>query len=70
MDFDGFVVDYDGFGGELDSDGCFGFEVELVFSETADYVGFADAGVADEDDFVVEVTGVGFFGHFFEDNNG
>jgi hypothetical protein len=42
LDFDGFFIDYDGLGGELDSNGCFGFEVELVFSETADYVGFAD----------------------------
>lgn len=70
LDFDGFVVDYDGFCGELDSNGCFGFKVELVFSEAADYVGFADTGVANEDNFVVEVGGVGFFGHLMEDNKG
>jgi hypothetical protein len=70
LDFDGFVVDYDGFCGELDSNGCFGFKVELVFSEAADYVGFADTGVANEDNFVVEVGRVGFFGHLMEDNKG
>ena len=36
--------------GEFDADGGFGFEAELVSGESGEDVGFADAGVADEDD--------------------
>ena len=42
LNFDSFIVYYDGFCGKLDSNSSFGLEVELVFSESADYVRFAD----------------------------
>ena len=37
-------------GGEFNADGGFGFEAELVSGESGEDVGFADTGVADEDD--------------------
>jgi hypothetical protein len=39
--FDGFALDVYDFGGELNTDGGFALEVELVFGEFGDYVGFA-----------------------------
>ena len=49
--FDGFGVDLDAAGGELDADGGLAVEVELVAREAGKEVGFSDAGVADQDDF-------------------
>ena len=46
---DGFGIDLDGAGGELDADSRLGVEVELVASETTEQVGLADARVTDQD---------------------
>lgn len=43
-------VDLDGPGGELDTDGRLGVEVELVSSESAEKVGFSDSRVSDQHD--------------------
>ena len=63
LDFDCLVINYNGFGGELDSNGGFGLEVELVFSEFADDVGLAYPRVSNEDNFVMVVTRISFFTH-------
>ena len=42
-------VDLDGSCGKLDTDGGLGVEVEFVAGESAQEVGFTDAGVSDED---------------------
>lgn len=47
LSFDDFVVDVNGSGGELDADGGFGLEAELVARESREEVGFSDAGVSD-----------------------
>lgn len=63
LNFDCLVIDYNGFGSEFDSNGGFGLEVKLVFSEFADDVGLAYPRVANEDNFVMVVTRVCFFTH-------
>lgn len=50
LGLDGFGVDLDGARGELDADGGFGVEVELVAGEAGEEVGLADAGVAYQND--------------------
>mmetsp|Transcript_803 Transcript_803/g.1763 ORF Transcript_803/g.1763 Transcript_803/m.1763 type:complete len:161 (-) Transcript_803:18-500(-) len=47
---DGFALRLDGLGGELNSDGRLGFEVELIAGEPRQEVGLTDAGIADKDD--------------------
>ncbi len=49
LGFDGFGIDLDGAGGELDADGGFAVEVEFVAGESGEQVGFPDAGVSDQD---------------------
>jgi len=51
LGLDGFSLSLDGFGGEFDSDGGFGFEVEFVACEAGEEVGFSNSGVANEDYF-------------------
>lgn len=51
LGLDGLGVDGDAAGRELDADGGFAVEVEFVAREAREQVGFADARVADEDDF-------------------
>lgn len=46
LGFDGFGVDLDGSGCELDSDGGFAVEVKFVAGESGEQVGFSDAGVS------------------------
>lgn len=48
--FDCFILDEEGFGGKLDTDGGFGIDAEGVVDEPGEEVGFADAGVANDDD--------------------
>lgn len=50
LGLDGLALGLDGLGGELDADGRFGLEVELVAGEPREEVGLTDTGVADEDD--------------------
>ena len=59
------VVDVNGSGGEFDADCAFGFQIEFVSGETGEEVGFADAGVADEDDFEEVVVFVVATGHVY-----
>jgi hypothetical protein len=59
LSLDGFGVDLDGAGGELDTDGRLGVEVELVASESAQQVGFTNARVSDEDDCGGSAGGAG-----------
>lgn len=51
LSLDGLCVDLDAAGGELNANGRLGVEVELVASETAQKVGFTDAGVSNQDDW-------------------
>ena len=44
------ITDLNASGGELDPDGGFGFQVELVAGEPRQQVALPDAGVADQDD--------------------
>lgn len=50
LGFDRLGVDLDGPGGELDTDGRLGVEVELVSSESAEKIGFSDSRVSDQHD--------------------
>jgi hypothetical protein len=52
---DRLCVNADTSGGELDADRRLAIEVELVAGEAGQKVGFADAGVSDEDDFEEEL---------------
>lgn len=51
LSFDGFVFDRDGSGSEFDTNSGFGFEVELVTSETREKIGFTDTGVSDKNNY-------------------
>ena len=44
------ITDLNASGGELDPDGGFGFQVELVAGEPRQQVALPDAGVADQND--------------------
>ena len=56
LSLDDFFVDADASGGELDADRGFGLEAELVAGEAREEVGFADAGVSDQDHLVEEIV--------------
>ena len=58
MEFEPFVFDVDGFDVEVDADGGDVGVLEDIFAESGEDVGFADATVADDDEFdhVVEVV--------------
>ena len=58
LHLDGFTIDLDDLGGELYPDGGLAFEVELVFSESRDDVGFSDTRVPHQDDLEL---GLGLF---------
>ena len=51
LGLDGFGVDLDAAGCELNTDGRFAVEVELVASESREQVGLSDARVSDKDDW-------------------
>lgn len=51
MGLDRLGVNLDRAGGELDTDGGFGVEIEFIASETAEQVGLADARVTNQDDW-------------------
>lgn len=48
LSFDNFTIDIQGPGGELNTNGGFGLEIELVLSESGEQIGLADAGVPNE----------------------
>lgn len=48
LSLDGFGVDLDGAGGELDADGRLGVEVELVAGESTKQVGLSDTRVSNQ----------------------
>lgn len=50
LHLNGLAVNLDDFGGELDPDGGFAFEVELVFGESRDDVGLPHSRVPHQDD--------------------
>jgi hypothetical protein len=58
LSFDGLGVDLDGPSSKLDTDCRLGIEVELVAGESAQEVGFTNAGVSDEDDCRGSAAGV------------
>jgi hypothetical protein len=57
--FDGFGVDLDTAGSELDADCGLAVEIELVASESGEEVGLSNAGVADKDYFEEKLVRVG-----------
>lgn len=56
LGLDGLGVDLNRSGSKLNADSGLGIEVEFVSGESAQQVGFADAGVSDEDDCQVVST--------------
>lgn len=51
LSFDGFVIDDERFSLELDTDGGFRVDAELVPSEPSQQLSFANRGITDQHDF-------------------
>lgn len=69
LGLDDFIINTNAASGEFDTDGGLGFETELVASETGEEIGFADAGVADENNLeeVIVVVVSSVRGHWMEE---
>lgn len=68
LGLDDLIIDTNAAGGEFDADGRLRFEAELVASEAGEEIGFADSGVADEnnlEEVIVIVVG-SVRGHWME----
>lgn len=58
LGLDGLAVDLNAAGRELDADGRLAVEVEFVAGESREEVGFADAGISDQDNLEEELQEV------------